>query len=381
MRYSLDAEQAYPRFEAQLRILLEDRSQAYLTEALKTGVWIYGAGNYGRQIAALIANSGYEICGFIDKRGDAVSEIGGISVIHPKSFTADLAQGRCFVLGIFNPAVDADDILPFAESFPFRERLWNADVPEALGPLANTMCLSSRLHLRAHLDQIQKVAIALKDAVSIETYFALLLNRITGRRADYPAYNLKTQYLPPDLPQLSAPITFVDGGAYTGDTGVMLLDKGVRLSEWLAFEPDIGNFTKLAQTVRDRSIPGVLFPCGLSDHQHQVSFESDLGMASRITEGVGAASTVIQCVAFDDVLPGHQIDFVKLDIEGAEIAALDGMSRTIARSAPRLAVSAYHKPQDLWEIPLKLLQLLPAAQLYIRQHDHNGLETVAYIIP
>ena len=92
-------------------------------------------------------------------------------------------------------------------------------------------------------------------------------------------------------------------------------------------------------------------------------------------------TSLVQCVALDDVLQNVAPDFIKLDVEGAEIAALSGMTRTITKYRPRLAISGYHRPQDLWEIPLKLLELLPNARLYVRQHGSNGFETVFYALP
>jgi FkbM family methyltransferase len=254
-------------------------------------------------------------------------------------------------------------------------------MPEAFGPEANSDWLASRSFLLENFSSIRSVALALADKLSLDTFLALVLNRFTGRRSDYPPYNYKTQYMPEDLPAFDRPITFVDGGAYTGDTGVVLLENGVELGSWLAFEPDAANFQKLTATARNSGVPATLFPCGLSDHLHQARFVNDQGVGSRITAGAEAETITIQCVALDDVIPNTRPDFIKLDVEGAEIAALNGMARVVANSSPRLAICAYHKPQDLWEIPLKMLELLPQVPLYVRQHLINGYETVFYAIP
>jgi hypothetical protein len=57
------------------------------------------------------------------------------------------------------------------------------------------------------------------------------------------------------------------------------------------------------------------------------------------------------------------------------------MKQTLARSRPRLAMSIYHKPEDLWELPFKVRELLPDAKLHVRQHGFNGFDTVLYAIP
>lgn len=46
-----------------------------------------------------------------------------------------------------------------------------------------------------------------------------------------------------------------------------------------------------------------------------------------------------------------RVDFIKMDIEGAEVRALAGAHETIARFKPRLAIATEHKPDDEYTIP------------------------------
>jgi hypothetical protein len=79
-----------------------------------------------------------------------------------------------------------------------------------------------------------------------------------------------------------------------------------------------------------------------------------------------------------DVVKANSIDFVKLDIEGFEAQAIEGMLNILAAHTPRVAVAIYHKPSDLWEIPMQLKRHFPNARFAIRQHGHNGYDTVLY---
>lgn len=70
--------------------------------------------------------------------------------------------------------------------------------------------------------------------------------------------------------------------------------------------------------------------------------------------------------------------FIKMDIEGAELEALEGAKNTIVKSKPKLAICLYHKPDDLWKIPLYLKKLVPEYKFYIRHHSKVRWETVLY---
>lgn len=69
-----------------------------------------------------------------------------------------------------------------------------------------------------------------------------------------------------------------------------------------------------------------------------------------------------------------------MDIEGSEMEALKGAENTIGKYKPRLAICVYHKPEDIIEIPLKILELNPEYKLYLRHYSYIHTETVLYAI-
>ncbi len=73
-----------------------------------------------------------------------------------------------------------------------------------------------------------------------------------------------------------------------------------------------------------------------------------------------------------------RINVIKMDIEGSEMAALEGASRVIREFKPRLAISAYHKPEDLWEIPFKLKAKNSSYKLFFGHHSPIEWESVYY---
>lgn len=75
-----------------------------------------------------------------------------------------------------------------------------------------------------------------------------------------------------------------------------------------------------------------------------------------------------------------RVNVIKMDIEGAEMAALEGASRVIREFKPRLAISTYHKPEDLWEIPHKLKEQNANYRLFFGHHSPIQWESVYYAI-
>jgi FkbM family methyltransferase len=58
-----------------------------------------------------------------------------------------------------------------------------------------------------------------------------------------------------------------------------------------------------------------------------------------------------------------RVDFIKMDIEGAERRALAGARETLARWHPRLALSAYHRPDDPEKIPAAVFAAWPGYRM------------------
>jgi hypothetical protein len=70
-----------------------------------------------------------------------------------------------------------------------------------------------------------------------------------------------------------------------------------------------------------------------------------------------------------------------MDIEGAEVEALNGARNLIARHHPILSICLYHRQSDLWRIPLIIHSMYPGYCFYLRSHEEDGWQTVAYAVP
>lgn len=75
------------------------------------------------------------------------------------------------------------------------------------------------------------------------------------------------------------------------------------------------------------------------------------------------------------------LDHIKFDLEGAEVEAIEGMSATLAEFRPSLAISIYHLPEHLWEIPANLMRSLKDYRFHLGQYSYHRYETILYAIP
>lgn len=170
---------------------------------------------------------------------------------------------------------------------------------------------------------------------------------------------------------------YVDGGSYDGDSVRHFIDRvGNRFSRILAFEPDPETYRRLEANFADDPRIETINK-GLHAKAALLRFEGGGGRGSSVSEG-GAA--VVPTVALDEILGEEKVTFIKMNIEGAELEALQGARKAISRWAPRLAISVYHRPSDLWQVPAMIHQLRPKYGLYLRQHDGGLIETVAYAV-
>jgi hypothetical protein len=83
----------------------------------------------------------------------------------------------------------------------------------------------------------------------------------------------------------------------------------------------------------------------------------------------------------DQVLESERPTFLKMDIEGSEGEALEGGREVVRRHRPLLAIAAYHRPEDLWELPLRIARLDPGYRIHLRRHSDECWEEVCYALP
>jgi FkbM family methyltransferase len=170
---------------------------------------------------------------------------------------------------------------------------------------------------------------------------------------------------------------YIDGGTYNGDSIQFFSEHvGNKYKKVFAFEPDKETFQVLSKRFGDN--PRVqLFNSGLYSRTGGLGFTADSSRAAKIDPD---SASKIDVVSLDDTI-ADQVTFIKMNIEGAEIEALKGSRKIISEYAPKLAISGYHRPSDLWQIPRLIKELNRNYNLYLRQQDGGIIESVIYAVP
>ena len=113
----------------------------------------------------------------------------------------------------------------------------------------------------------------------------------------------------------------------------------------------------------------------------KLSFKSD-GPGTRISSnGGGGKVNEVETASIDEVVKTKalpKVDFIKMDIEGAELEGLKGSRQTIERFKPTLAISLYHKKEDFITIPQWIQSLGLGYEFYLDHFTIHGEETILF---
>lgn len=344
----------------------------------KKNIWIFGTGKFGRDLHSALSSEGYFVAGFVET-SQAKKECLGLPVFGWKEWSsAHVNNPLC--IGIFNRNMPLDQLEGIARKNGATDVYMPWDLYSILeNHLGWRYWLSSANKILSNLNKLSKAIHYLSDELSKRCFLDIVEFRL-GLNTAYGSFQHEDkQYF--NTLTLSAlkgkSICFVEGGAYTGDT-YQDLCKLTDVYESYLFEPDAENYINLVSNInREVSLVHCL-PIGLWDSYGILSFHSGSGEGASISvEGTAH----IAVADLDSLIGGRNVDFIKLDIEGSEMRALYGAKSLIKHSRPVLAVSLYHRPEDLWELPLLLSSLCDDYMFYIRQHYANSFDCVLYAIP
>ena len=349
-------------------------------------LWIYGGGALGKLVHAHLRAVGQTIAGVIDRNAAACARDPAwarVRVLHPDAVPDEVKAHALFAV-----AVVTVPYMPLAEDLRnqgFARCIPAYDVTEAfrdLHPLGNGWFASP---LRgSDLEAADAVLAGLGDDASRAHYLRFAAWRLAREEWDFAGAPVETgtRFLLPEItPLLTEAERILDGGAHHGIVlAQVIAQAGGQIGAAWAVEPDPESRALLKRTVRiwptEARARVQVLDAVLGANAAPATFHEGLGFASQIapTGTRRRRLTPVDALKLDPT-------FVKLHLEGAERAALQGARETLLRHRPIVAATIYHNADGLAAIPLWLMQTLPDYRVLIRTHGWCGTGAVVYALP
>ncbi|MHA1491716.1 MAG: FkbM family methyltransferase [Promethearchaeota archaeon] len=137
----------------------------------------------------------------------------------------------------------------------------------------------------------------------------------------------------------------IDIGAFSGIFSIYCAMKMKNTGKIIAFEPNSESLELFRKAIRINNLTNIeIVEKGVWDKKDSLNF-LDKGVCSEIVSGKG--DYVVPVIDLDTQLKKMRVDFktisfIKMDIEGAEIEALEGMRAVLTNGSPKLAIASYH---------------------------------------
>lgn len=236
----------------------------------------------------------------------------------------------------------------------------------------------------AENDKISLVHDILEDGESKKAYNYYIKGLITSDVEMFKkamVYSKNLPYVTPDFFTFSSTEVFVDCGAYTGDTITDFINhvKG-KYKLIYGIEPNSQTFRLLSENLScydniqlfNKGISEVCQTLGINTYGNK-----DAG-SNLVEINNDYNGEIIHTVSIDEICKEQDVSYIKMDIEGFEEKALIGARKTIEKYKPKLAISVYHKKEDIYTIPLLIKELNKNYKLFFRSYYPNPCDGIIY---
>lgn len=328
---------------------------SYLSTVSKPIV-LYGRGDGAEKIMAVCDDYNIEIKGVFATDG-FVRERPFHSWIVTSLGKLEEQFGDMIVLLAFGSALP--EVLAEIDRVASRHEFYIPDVPVTGGGVFNTQLLN------AHKQEVLQAYNLFADELSKKTYLNMLYYKITGKKEYLDADTVSREEMFAELFTWGNDEVFVDAGAYRGDTIEEFSNMvNGNYKKIIAIEPDSKNYKKLRENTEGYenllTLEAAAWSC-----EETISFQAKTGRSGHI--GNGSLNT--RGVAIDDLVAENPPTYIKYDVEGEERAALIGSRKSIEKGYPKLLVSAYHRVEDIFQLPLFVENMAPNYTFYLRRNS------------
>lgn len=251
-----------------------------------------------------------------------------------------------------------DEVIERIAAINSEHTVFAPDVPVAGGGLF------TREYIAENEAKFDKAYSLLSDEESKKTYRDILNFKVSGKIEYLLSSFCDKDKVYSDILKLKNDEEIIDLGAYDGDT-IREFTKATngKYRHITALEPDSKSYKKLIKNTD--GMPNITaLNMGACSKKDTLIFSADAGRNSKLSsEGTSIEVTDVDSL---NLAP----TFIKMDIEGSEMRALEGAEKTIKTYTPKLYVCAYHRNEDLFALPLKIHELNDSYKIYFRHSKY-----------
>ena len=214
-------------------------------------------------------------------------------------------------------------------------------------------------------DRLKDVYDLMADDISRETFAMSIAFKLTGKIEYLRNCEVNENECTELVASLLKSYNYIDIGAYTGDTVEAYINRFGNDMELYAFEPDERNYRKMLERFNNKGIQCHTFNVAAWNKSEELRFYSNSGRAGSAVKGAQTKYKDIRAIRVDSVIDS-EIGFIKIDAEGSDLEVIDGLSSIITKYRPCMKVAAYHKNDDFFTLPEKMLEIAKNFKLYMR---------------
>ena len=320
-------------------------------QSVKKPVVLYGMGNGADKIINVLNTYGVKISGVFATDGFVRDKcFHGFKL----SSYSELKErfGEMTVLLSFGSS--RPEVLDNIKKISAEQELYAPDVPVYGDTLFNSEYLS------ANKKAFCRVYSRLADEQSRETFENVIRYKLSGR-LDY-LFGCEVSEDEPysSFLKLGNSESYIDLGAYTGDTVADFLSRTKGYNSITAVEPDKKSFKKLIKNTEGLNNFKAINAC-VSDLGGTALFSMRGGRNSSLGEGEEIAAVTV------DEIAENGATFIKADVEGEEKRVISGAKNTILRYKPKIQLACYHRTEDLITLPDAVDKIRSDYRLYMRR--------------
>jgi len=326
---------------------------------------LYGMGNGADKIISVLDKIGVKVDGFFASDGFVRGHLfHGMKVMSYSDACEKF--GDFIVLIAFGSSLDG--VMANMRKIASEKETYAPDVP-----VASSELFDAEFYLK-NKESIDAAREIFADSESKVTYDEIIRYKLDG---DLKHFHIDTPKSDALCSLLSGGYgAYIDLGAYVGDTVAEAVRYFPTIKKVAAFEPSERIFKKLKENIKSLGVSADLFNMAAWKTSADALFVDGAGRNSQLLSdaSIGAFDSKTRSVklsAPDDVCDykGEKL-LIKLDVEGSESAALEGSRRLIAENDAELIVSAYHRSEDIFALPLIINKMLPEHKIYLRKHPY-----------